>query len=106
MLFDFQAPSSGTEAAAEAPAFLPSSGSSSIYLDSIPAGGTRDIAIDLNARADLVQKPYSISMSLKYEDGNATQYEAQSSLAIPVRQEARFEFSKIPIAPDTVAVGE
>lgn len=106
MLFDFQAPSSGTEAAAEAPAFLPSSGSSSIYLDSIPAGGTRDIAIDLNARADLVQKPYSISMSMKYEDGNATQYEAQSSLAIPVRQEARFEFSKIQIAPDTVAVGE
>ena len=106
MLFDFQAPSSGTEAAAEAPAFLPSSGSSSIYLESIPAGGTRDISIDLNARADLVQKPYSISMSMKYEDGNATQYEAQSSLAIPVRQEARFEFSKIQIAPDTVSVGE
>lgn len=106
MLFDFQAPSSGTEAAAEAPAFLPSSGSSSIYLESIPAGGTRDIAIDLNARADLVQKPYSISMSMKYEDGSATQYEAQSSLAIPVKQEARFEFSKIQIAPDTVSVGE
>lgn len=106
MLFDFQAPSSGTEAAAEAPAFLPSSGSSSVYLESIPAGGTRDIAIDLNARADLVQKPYSISMSMKYEDGSATQYEAQSSLAIPVKQEARFEFSKIQIAPDTVSVGE
>ena len=106
MLFDFQAPSSGTEAAAEAPAFLPSSGSSSIYLESIPAGGARDIAIDLNARADLVQKPYSISLSMKYEDGSATQYEAQSSLAIPVRQEARFEFSKIQIAPDAVSVGE
>lgn len=106
LLFDFQAPSSGTDAAAEAPAFLPSSGSSSIYLENIPAGGAKDIAIDLNARADLVQKPYSISMSMKYEDGNATQYEAQSSLAIPVRQEARFEFSKIQIAPDTVAVGE
>ncbi len=106
MLFDFQAPSSGTEAAAEAPAFLPASGSSSVYLESIPAGGTKDITIDLNARADLVQKPYSISMNMKYEDSGATQYEAQSSLAIPIRQEARFEFSKIQIAPDTVSVGE
>ena len=106
MLFDFQAPSSGSEAAAEAPAFLPASGSSSIYLDSIPAGGTKDISIELNARADLVQKPYSISMSMKYEDSAAAQYEAQSSLAIPVRQEARFEFSKMQIAPDTVSVGE
>lgn len=106
LLFDLQAPSSGTEAAAEAPAFLPASGSSSIYLDSIPAGGTKDISIELNARADLVQKPYSISMSMKYEDTGAVQYEAQSSLAIPVRQEARFEFSKMQIAPDTVSVGE
>ena len=106
LLFDLQAPSSGTEAAVEAPAFLPASGSSSIYLDSIPAGGTKDISIELNARADLVQKPYSISMSMKYEDSAAAQYEAQSSLAIPVRQEARFEFSKMQIAPDTVSVGE
>lgn len=106
MLFDFQAPSSGSEAAAEAPAFLPASGSSSIYLDSIPSGGSKDISIELNARADLVQKPYSISMSMKYEDSGAAQYEAQSSLAIPIRQEARFEFSKMQIAPDTVSAGE
>lgn len=106
MLFDFQPPSSGTEAAAEAPAFLPSSGSSSIYLNSIPAGGTQDISIALNARADLVQKPYSIAMSVKYEDSNATQYESSSSLAIPVKQAARFEFSDLEIAPQTIAVGE
>lgn len=106
MLFDFQAPAAGTDAAAEAPAFLPVSGSSSIYLDSISADGTKDISIDLNARADLVQKPYSISMSMKYEDNDAVQYDGESSLAIPVKQEARYEFSEIQISPDTVAVGE
>ena len=106
MLFDLQAPASGTDAAAEAPAFLPASGSSSIYLDGIPAGGTKDISIDLNARADLVQKPYSIAMSMKYEDGNATQFESASSLAIPVKQAARFELSDIEVAPESVAVGE
>lgn len=106
MLFDLQAPSSGTEAATDAPAFLPSSGSSTIFLDNIPAGGTKDISIDLNARADLVQKPYSISMSMKYEDNDAVQYESSSSLAIPVKQAARFEFSELEIAPEAVAVGE
>lgn len=54
-----------------------------------------------------MKKPYSISMSMKYEDSSSrAQYEAQSSLAIPVIQDARFEFSKIEIAPETVAVGE
>lgn len=106
MVCDLQAAPSGTEAAAEAPAFLPSSGSSSVYLEKIAAGGTKDISIDLNARADLVQKPYSITMDMKYEDNSAVQYEAQSSLAVPVKQEARFEFSEIQIAPDTISVGE
>lgn len=106
MLFDLQAPASGTDEAAEAPAFLPVSGSSSIYLDKISANGTKDISIDLNSRADLIQKPYSITMTMKYEDGNATQFEGESSLAIPVTQEARFEFSEIQVMPDTVAVYE
>lgn len=106
MLFDFQAPAAGTDAAAEAPAFLPVSGSSTVYLENIAAGGTKDISIELNARADLVQKPYSISLDMKYEDGNAAQYESGSSLAIPVKQEARFEFSRIQASPDTVTVGE
>ena len=106
MLFDLQAPATGTGEAAEAPAFLPVSGSSSIYLDKIPADGTKDISIDLNSRADLIQKPYSITMTMKYEDGNAAQFEGESSLAIPVTQEARFEFSEIQIMPNTVAVYE
>lgn len=106
MLFDLQAPTSGSDAAAEAPAFLPASGSSSIYLDRIPAGEVREIAIDLNARADLVQKPYSIQMSMKYEDANATQYEGASSLAVPISQAARFEFSEFEISPEAIAVGE
>ena len=53
-----------------------------------------------------MQKPYSIVMSMKYEDGNQAQYEGNSSLAIPVKQAARFEFSEIKIAPESIAVGE
>lgn len=106
MLFDLQAPAAGTEAAAEAPAFLPVSGSSSIYLEGIPAGGTKEISIDLNARADLLQKPYSIAMNVKYEDGNGGQFDASSSIAVPVKQSARFEFSNLEINPESIQVGE
>ncbi len=106
MLFDLEAPSEGSDEQTTSPAFLPSSGSSSIYLEGIKAGGMADISIQLNAKADLVQKPYSINLSMKYEDGNATQIEASSSLSIPVKQDARFEMSDFEITPGAIAVGE
>ena len=106
MLFELEAPTEGSDEQTTAPAFLPSSGSNSIYLDGIAANGTADISIDLNAKADLVQKPYSINVSMKYEDANASQIEASSSISIPVKQDARFEFSEFEITPESIAVGE
>lgn len=72
MLFELEAPTEGTDEQTSAPAFLPTSGSNSIYLDGIKADGTADISITLNAKADLLQKPYSINLSMKYEDSQAT----------------------------------
>ena len=106
MLFELEAPTEGSDEQTTAPAFLPSSGSNSIYLDGIAANGTADISIDLNAKADLVQKPYSINVSMKYEDSNASQIEASSSISIPVKQDARFEFSEFEITPESIAIGE
>lgn len=106
MMFELEAPTAGSDEQTTAPAFLPSSGSNSIYLDGIAANGTADISIDLNAKADLVQKPYSINVSMKYEDANASQIEASSSISIPVKQDARFEFSEFEITPESIAIGE
>lgn len=106
MLFELEAPTEGSDEQTTAPAFLPSSGSNSIYLDGIAANGTADISIDLNAKSDLVQKPYSINVSMKYEDANASQIEASSSISIPVKQDARFEFSEFEITPESIAIGE
>lgn len=106
MLFNLNAPTEGSDEQTTAPAFLPSSGSSSIYLDGIKANGTADISIQLNAKADLLQKPYSIDMSMKYEDADAAQVEGSSSISIPVKQDARFEFSEFEISPEAIAVGE
>ena len=105
MLFELEAPTEGTDEQTSAPAFLPTSGSNSIYLDGIKADGTADISITLNAKADLLQKPYSINLSMKYEDSQATQIESSSSISIPVKQDARFEFSEFEISPQTIEVG-
>lgn len=40
MLFELEAPTEGSDEQTTAPAFLPSSGSNSIYLDGIAANGT------------------------------------------------------------------
>lgn len=106
MLFDLSAPSEGTDAQTVAPAFLPASGSSSIYLDGIKANGAADISIQLNAKADLLQKPYSVDLSMKYEDSDGAQIDAASSISIPVKQDARFEFSDFEISPENISVGE
>ena len=105
MLFELEAPTEGTDEQTSAPAFLPTSGSNSIYLDGIKADGTADISITLNAKADLLQKPYSINLSMMYEDSQATQIDSSSSISIPIKQDARFEFSEFEISPQTIEVG-
>ena len=106
MLFDLNAPEEGSDEQTTAPAFLPSSGSSTVYLDGISANGTADITMKLNAKSDLLQKPYSVELSMKYEDSSGSAVEAASSLSVPVKQDARFEFSDFEINPESVAVGD
>ena len=106
MLFDLNAPEEGSDEQTTAPAFLPSSGSSTVYLDGISANGTADITMKLNAKSDLLQKPYSVELSMKYEDSSGSAVEASSSLSIPVKQDARFEFSDFEVNPESVAVGD
>jgi flagellar basal body-associated protein FliL len=105
MLFTLSAPEGGEDAEASSPVFLPTSGSNSIYLDGIKANGTADITIKLTAKSDLMQKPYSVNLSMVYEDSKSNQYEASSSLSIPVRQEVRFEIGDFEVSPPTVEPG-
>lgn len=106
LLFDFLAEGEASDEQTSGPAFIPTSGSSSVYLKEIGANGTASINISLNAKADLVNKPYGLNLSMKYEDGSANQIEASSGLSIPVKQKARFELSEFEISPEEIAVGE
>lgn len=103
--FDLQAVVEGKDAETTSAAFLPVAGSSMIYVESIPKNGTKDISIEMNAKADLAQKPYVLNVSMKYEDTDVNQYTSEASVSIPVKQEARVETSEPEVMPNSIEVG-
>lgn len=105
MLFDIQAASESTDTTYVAAAFLPTAGSSTIFVDRIPAGSTKDISMEMEARSDLSQKPYVVNVKMNYEDENVNAYENTASVSIPVRQEARVDISSVDVMPDSIEVG-
>ena len=105
MVFDIQAASESTDTTYVAASFLPTAGSSTVFVDKIAAGANKDISIELEARSDLAQKPYVINVKMDYEDENVNAYENTASVSIPVRQEARIDTSSIEVTPQSIEVG-
>ncbi len=105
MVFDIQAASESTDTTYVAAAFLPTAGSSTIFVDQIAPGAVKDISMELEARADLSQKPYVVHVTMNYEDENVNAYENTASVSVPVRQEARIDTSSIEVMPESIDVG-
>lgn len=80
-------------------AFLPTSGSNTVYIDRIPAGGTADLAIEMTAKADLTQKPYVLEVKMEYEDDKFTSYTSDASVSIPIKQASKFDSSTPEVMP-------
>lgn len=108
LLFELTAPQAGGEnkATIASEAFLPTSGSNSIYVDYIAPGGSTVLSIELNTKSDLEQKPYVIQLSMKYEDKDAKEYSSSADVSIPVSQQARFDVSTPEVSPESLSVGE
>ena len=105
MVFDIQAASESTDTTYVAASFLPTAGSSTVFVDKIAVGANKDISIELEARSDLAQKPYVINVKMNYEDESVNAYENTASVSIPVRQEARIDTSSIEVTPQSIEVG-
>ncbi len=105
MVFDIQAASESTDTTYVAASFLPTAGSSTVFVDKIAAGANKDISIELEARSDLAQKPYVINVKMNYEDESVNAYENTASVSIPVRQEARIDTSSVEVTPQSIEVG-
>ena len=105
MVFDIQAASESTDTTYVAASFLPTAGSSTVFVDKIAAGANKGISIELEARSDLAQKPYVINVKMNYEDESVNAYENTASVSIPVRQEARIDTSSVEVTPQSIEVG-
>ena len=102
--FDLKAAKEGTgDSAVEA--FLPTSGSATIFVKQIPAGGTADLSIEMTARSDLTQKPYVVELDAAYEDEKNNPYTASTSVSIPIKQKARVDTGDAEILPASIEVG-
>lgn len=106
IMFELEAAQEGLDENATYAAFLPTSGSSTIFKDSIPAGATTDIEIEMTAKADLAQKPYILDIKMDYEDSQKNSYTAASNVSIPVKQVAKYDLSSFEVMPSSISVGE
>lgn len=105
VLFDMQAAIEGEDKTNTYSAFLPTSGASSVYMDSISPNTTTDIVIEMTAKADLAQKPYVLDVNMKYDAGSMFDLTDKASVSIPILQESRFDTSIPEVVPSDITVG-
>ncbi len=105
MIFEIVAAVEGKDEDTTYAAFLPTAGSSTIFVDSIGKNGTRDIQIEMEAKADLTQNPYAVDVNMSYEDEHVNAYTNKTSVSIPVKQEARVDISEPEVMPSSIEVG-
>ncbi|MCR5214432.1 MAG: hypothetical protein K6E10_08430 [Eubacterium sp.] len=80
------------------------SGSDSIYIDSLDKDQEYDVKVTMKTKEDLTQKNYSISVDYKYEDNSRNSFEDSASLVVPVVQEARLGISELKLSKKEVTV--
>ena len=103
--FDLKAATEGDNKETTYEAFLPTSGSASIFVNKIAPGETKDLDIEMTARSDLAQKPYVIDLKANYEDAKHNPFSATTSVSIPVKQEARVDYGDAEVLPESIEVG-
>lgn len=105
VLFDMQAKEEGKDEDSKFAAFLPTSGSSSVYADSIAPGASRDLVIEMSAKSDLSQKPYVLDVNMKYDAKDSLDLTDTASVSIPIYQEQRCETGDAEVMPSEITVG-
>lgn len=105
MLFNLEATVEGSDAQASYAAFLPTSGSSSVYTEQIAPGQTYDMSIEMEAKSDLAQKPYVLTVNMKYDTDEQINLSDTANVSVPIKQESKLDTSSADIMPESIEVG-
>lgn len=84
---------------------LKPSGTGSVYIDSIPAGGTYSWVIPISASHTAKPGEHTVTLQMEYEDRYKTPFTGSDSFGIDVRQPAKLGFSGAQL-PVKVTQGE
>ncbi len=88
----------------EAGNFLPTSGSSAVFVESIPAGKTGDIKIEMKTSSDLAQKNYIMVVKGDFDDGKGNNYTYSDNLYVPVFQEVKLGITDVSMSPEAIGI--
>jgi hypothetical protein len=106
VLFNMEATVEGTDSTSSYSAFLPTSGSNSVYVDKIGPGQTYEMSIEMEAKSDLSQKPYVLTVNMKYDVDKQQNLSDSANVSIPIKQEAKIDTGAADVTPNYIAVGE
>lgn len=95
-----------TLTSADAGAFLPMNGSSSMYISTIKAEGSVTRTMSFRTLPTLEARPYGLTLQVDYEDAQANSYTSQEQVSIPIRQIQRADTSSFQVMPESVMVGQ
>ncbi|MCM1179540.1 MAG: hypothetical protein NC347_04730 [Clostridium sp.] len=89
----------------EAGSFLPTSGSSAVFVEKIEPDKTGDLKIEMKTSSDLAQKNYSLVVKGDFDDGKGNSFTSSDSLSIPVYQEVKLAVTDASMSPEMIGVG-
>ncbi|MFV0451169.1 MAG: hypothetical protein ACK5LS_02820 [Propioniciclava sp.] len=95
-----------TVASAEG-SFLPATGASSLYVESIGAKRSASRSLEFTALPTLEERPHQLSVSIEYEDrASGSPLQAEEAVAVVVKQRTRAETGTVEVVPEMIAVGQ
>ncbi len=94
-----------SEKVSESAVFTNESGASSIAMDSLAPGATKEIRLKLISKAGIDQRSYGLTVKAKYDSPEFKNAEESMVVDIPIKQIARLNTGTFEVMPDVITVG-
>lgn len=95
-----------SEKFSESAVFTTESGSSSVAMDSLAPGDTKEVRIRLVSKPGVDQRSYGLTIKAKFDSPEFKNAEESMVIDIPVKQIARLNTGTFEIMPESITVGE
>lgn len=83
---------------------VPTSGSNSLYLESVGKEETVDIEVEMTTRKDLDPKTYSVTLSYSYEEDNWRSFEDSAELPVPIVKIPSLSITELKVSRDQIVM--